>query len=359
MIKRFISLVALGGLAAAASAQTTQLFGLVDLGPQYLQSGANSPLAGNHLSRLYDGVVYGPGSRWGLRVSEDLGDGLKASVLAEFGFRADTGTLTQGGRACGRQCFVSLSSPKAGELRLGRQYILHTELLPVAHPVGGVTALSPGGIYTLTTGTIAVFIDAPRIDNAVHYISPSFGGFRVQAMVAPGEGTADRYQGLKASYVQGPIHVAVMHEWSKARVVAAAGPSTVNKLSEIAASYDFGFAKVFSGYQRGTDLTTGVGTQIGTLTMPGLAGGPATKNSAYSVGVEKNIDLFNVHAGYTAAKFSNTSGADRTISRYGVGAVYYLSKQTSIYGDIALAGGDLKDYVSEKRVYQLGLRKIF
>lgn len=361
MLKRFFTLAALGGLATAASAQTTtQLYGLLDLSVQYLQSGANAPFAGSHLTRLADGTTYGPGSRWGLRVNEDLGDGMRAGALAEFGFNADTGTLGQGGRACGRQCFIYLSSTKLGDIRLGRQYMLHDELLPLAHPVGGVTALSPGGVYTLPGGTIPIFLDAPRIDNAIQYLSPSFGGFRVQAMVALSEGTQDRYQALKASYAQGPVNVALVHEWSKARgPVAPGAPSTVNKISEIAGSYDFGVAKVYAGLQKGSDLTTGVGTQIGTLTLPGLTGGAATKTSAYSVGVDKTIDVFNVHAGYANVKFSNASGAERTIGRYGVGGVYYLSKQTSIYGSIAFASGDLKDFVNEKRIYQLGLRKAF
>jgi predicted porin len=126
MKKSLLSLGALAAFAGAASAQSTvTLYGLLDLNVQHLRSGDASPLAGGNLTRLADGGTYGPGSRWGLRLSEDLGSGLKANVVLESGFNGDTGTSSQGGRLFGRQAFVSLASAAAGEIRLGRQYTLH------------------------------------------------------------------------------------------------------------------------------------------------------------------------------------------------------------------------------------------
>ena len=90
MKKSLIALAALGAFAGAASAQSSvTLYGLVDINYQHLRSGDLSPLAGESLNRLSYGHVYGPGSRWGLRVSEDLGSGLKANVVLESGFNAD------------------------------------------------------------------------------------------------------------------------------------------------------------------------------------------------------------------------------------------------------------------------------
>src|SRR5437763_15267758 len=85
MIRSFVSLAALATLATGAAAQTSSttvtIYGLVDLSVQHLRSGDRSPFAGQNQTRLADGVIYGPGSRWGLRVSEDLGGGLSARAL--------------------------------------------------------------------------------------------------------------------------------------------------------------------------------------------------------------------------------------------------------------------------------------
>ena len=358
---RIAMLAALGSLTTGAVAQQSSsltIFGLVDLSVQHLRSGDGSPLSGANLTRLADGTVYGPGSRWGIRVSEDLGSGLRAAALLESGFLADTGALGQGGRSFGRQAFLSLSSPAAGELRMGRQYMLHDETQALSNPAGNTTVLNPGSVYTLRTGTIPLFIDAPRIDNALHYLSPTFGGFRLQGMVALGEGTQDRYQGLRASYGQGPLNLAATYEQSKAIARPAGGPSNVNKIFECGANYDFGLFKLFGGFQRGTDLTTGIGTQIGNLTLPGMSG-PATELKAVNIGASKQLGAANLMANYTRSRFSGASGETVAVGRFGLGATYAFSKLTSVYGAFALATGDLKEHASEKQIFQLGLRKAF
>src|SRR5882672_6380923 len=325
MIKPLAILFALGGFATAASAQssTVTIYGLLDLNVQYLRSGASSPLAGNHLTRLADGTTYGPGSRWGIRVNEDLGGGMAAGVLMESGLLADTGALAQGGLGWGRQVFVSLSSTAAGELRLGRQYILHDETMGTTNVAGNITALNPGGVSTLQTGTFPIFIDAPRMNNALHYLSPTLSGFKLQAMVGLGEGTTDRYQGLKVSYNAGPVSAAAAYEQSKAKTLPPSGKSTVNKIFEGGVTYDFGAFKLAGGYQQGKDLTTGSGTQIGTLTFPGLTGGPATDSKAFNVGASMPVGPAVLVANYTHGKFTNASGAQVTMGRYGVSATYY------------------------------------
>lgn len=360
MIKPMATLLMLTGFATAAVAQSTTvtLYGLVDLSVQHLRSGDRSPLSGQDDTRLTDGTVYGgPGSRWGLRVIEDLGGGLKTGVLIEAGFLADTGNLAQGGRAFGRQSYIFLGG-RAGDLRLGRQYILHDETLAVASATRGTTMLHPGSIYTLTSGVINLMLSAPRIDNAVQYLSPTMNGFRAQAMIALSEETQDRYQGLKGSYSGGSFNAALTYEQSKANVVPPGGDSTVNKVFVVGANYDFGGFKLYGGYEQVKDFAIGAGTQIGTLTLPGLPG-PATELKAYNVGASIVLGKTELMTNYTRSRFSSASGADVTIGRYGVGAAYSLSKLTTVYAVVAIAAADLKDDVNEKQFVQVGLRKAF
>jgi predicted porin len=362
---RLASLVALGTLGGAAAAQSptaspsqVTLYGIVDLSMHHLRSGARSALGGADVTRMMDGTVYGPGSRWGLRISEDLGDGMKAGALLENGFLADTGTLGQGGRIFGRQAYLILSSTTFGELRMGRQYMLHDEILGVASPSAGFTITNPGGIYTLPSGTIQMFIDANRIDNAVHYLSPVLHGFRIQGMVAPGEGTQDLYRGLKASYVNGPFTTAAAFEQSKARVVPPGGTSNVNRIAEFGANYNFGVIRLYGGYQRGKNLTTGVGTQLGTLNLPGLPG-VATNSKAYNVAASTQLGATQLMFNYTRSRFGSASGAEVSLGRVGLAATYWLGKQTALVAAFTVANGSLREYVNEKQLYQLGLRKVF
>ncbi|WP_157268467.1 porin [Azohydromonas aeria] len=363
MKKSLIALAALGAFAGAASAQSSvTLYGLVDLSYQYTKAGDDAPLAGDSVSRLTDGTAYGPGSRWGLRVSEDLGSGLKANVVLESGFNADDGTGAQGA-LFGRQAFVSLASAVAGEVRLGRQYTLHDEVQVLNNPFGNSTVLNPGaGAFGNTAaGRVPLFIDAVRQNNAIQYISPSFGGFRLQGMVAldesSGTGTGtDRYYGIKGTYGQGPLNVALSYEQSKDKD-GGAGGGTVNKIASLGANYDFGVAKVFAGYQQGKDLAAGPGF-AGSLATPDLVGA-VTKLKAFTVGASVPFGAFTVGANYTKSKLENAAGADTDLAKAGLVATYSLSKTTTVYTGYAQALGDLKDDVNEKRVFQLGLRKAF
>jgi predicted porin len=71
------------------------------------------------LNRLQSGGL--SGSRFGLRGSEDLGDGLRGIFTLEAGINLDDGTFGQGGIAFGRQAFAGLQGG-FGQLTLGRQY---------------------------------------------------------------------------------------------------------------------------------------------------------------------------------------------------------------------------------------------
>ena len=86
---------------------------------------AGNAAGGATIKRVEDGTGLGlSGSRLGFRGTEDLGGGLTAGFVLEGGFLADAGTLAQGGRAWGRQVYVSIANASVGELRMGRQYLV-------------------------------------------------------------------------------------------------------------------------------------------------------------------------------------------------------------------------------------------
>ena len=383
MKKSLIALATLGAFAGAASAQSSvTLYGLIDLSVQHVKSGDLSPNAGKSQTKLADGVEWGPGSRWGLRVSEDLGSGLKANVVLESGFSADTGSSTQGGRLFGRQAFISLASAAAGEVRLGRQYSLNDEVVALNNPFGNTMFLHTGVYYTAggataagvpvagSTQKVPLFVDSPRIDNSIQYISPSFGGFRVQGMYGFDEqvGTAttsgqDRYYGLKGSFANGPLNVALSYEQNKL-LAPVGGEDKANKTWTLGANYNFGVARVFGGFQQVKDLVNTA--SAGNIVQAGVAGTGASASAltadklrSWTVGVSVPVGAFTVGANYVRAKYDFVGGGDETIGRAAVGATYSLSKTTTLFTAYQQATGDLKDEVNEKRGVEIGLRKSF
>jgi general bacterial porin, GBP family len=374
MIKPCVLLLALAGYASANAAQSTfqppadipegpngkttlSIYGLLDLYIGQVHSGSQAPLAGASQWRLSDGTTYGPGSRFDFKVNQDLGSGWSAGLLMELGYLANQGTLAQGGRIFGRQGFAFIKSDDLGEFRFGRQYMLDDDSVNSTNPTGGTTGLAPGSVANVKAGTIALWIDPSRIDNALQYASPIYGGLQGKAMLAFNQGVQDRYEGLKLAYNSGPIGVEAVYEQSSARVPVN-GKTTVNKVTQLGANYDFGAVKLFAGAQQGKDLTTGIGTQVGTWALPTLPG-PATQLKSFNVGASTQIGRTFLFGNFQRTQYQSASGATVNISRFGPGAMWWWNKQTAFYGAVAIIGSDLKDYVNEKTLVQVGFRKFF
>jgi predicted porin len=360
------SAAALAVIPAAAVAQTASpsvvLYGAVDLNVNRFTAGSRA--GGSSVTRLTDGTAMGRRpSRFGIRVDEDLGGGLKAGVQLENGFNADTGTLGQGGLLWGRQAFIFLADSKRGEVRFGRQYIeSDISVLPVGVPFGNTLATKASVLVTGAGFALPVVLDiAARANNTVEYRTPVVGGFSGVIQVAPGEGTADRFHGVSGVYASSTLSAAVSYEWNKDRVT---GDDT-NKVTTMAASYNFGAFKLMGALQQGRSLTntSGNGTAANVnFAVPATSAGPqfvATRIDARIAGVEVPMGNITVGASVIETSYKGDAGQSTDYRRFGVAANYDLSKRTSLYSAITFAGGDLKDYILERRVMQVGIKHTF
>jgi len=161
-----------GALAAPAYAQSNvTLYGLIDAGVERL----NHTSAGGGITRM-PSIAGSAASRWGLRGSEDLGDGLKAVFTLESGFGSDNGAFQQGGRAFGRQAFVGLSGGW-GTVSLGRQYSM-------LFPGAANTDIFLAQIYG--AGAFDTYLAGPRLVNALAYLG-KFGGVTLGALYSLGK----------------------------------------------------------------------------------------------------------------------------------------------------------------------------
>ncbi|MEO8152028.1 MAG: porin [Rhizobacter sp.] len=347
------ALLVVAGTAHAQSSVT--LYGLIDLAVDNYKSGSQTGLGS--VWKLNDGVVNGfNGSRWGVRVSEDLGGGLKANALMEGGLSADTGALGQGGLGFGRQVYVGLSSASAGEVRLGRQYILEDSVMGQSNPFGNAAVNNQGTGVTNMGKALPFWLNAPRANNVVQYQTPTMGGFYAAAQLAPGEATTDRFHGVKLAYGTSSLNVAMAYEWNKSR---ATGENT-NKSLTIAANYNFGPVKLLGGIQRDSELTTTAGngsfTGANLLVTDGAGTFTAAKIGGYTLGVEIPTGAMTWGINYSGVKYESVAGRTSTLGKAAFTGRYSLSKNTFLYAGFHMSTGDLKDYITEQRVIQAGLR---
>ncbi|MET0334542.1 MAG: porin [Rhizobacter sp.] len=353
-----ITLLAAAALLTAGAAQAQSsvvLYGLVDLAIDHYKAGSAS--GAGDVTKMNDGVVNGlNGSRWGVRVNEDLGGGLKANAVLEGGLSADTGALGQGGLAFGRQVFVGLSQNGVGELRMGRQYILSDSVMGLTNPYGNAGVANQGTASTNVGRNLPFWLNAPRANNVVQLSTANLGGFIGSLQVAPGEGTADRFHGVKLGFGSGPFNAAVSYEWNESRATGA----DVNKSLTLGANYNFGPVKVLGGIQMNTDLALGSGNGAFTganLLVTSAAGTfTASEINGYSVGVQVPVDRFTFGVNYSGVKYESSTGSNATLGKAALLGWYALSKNTFLYSGVSFSTGDLKDYIAENRVVQAGVR---
>lgn len=183
---KFKSVLLISGMVAACSrwdvacAQSNVTFyGLLDTGINWTNSvqraapGAPNGRSGASQLAQVDEVMQG--GRWGMKGSEDLGGGYRSIFQIEGGFDLGTGVLYQGGTEFGRQAFVGISAPW-GTVTIGRQYDLFTS------SIGVMQSATTTGAFGCRPGDIDNMCNNYRINNAIKYQSPSWGGLAFGAL---------------------------------------------------------------------------------------------------------------------------------------------------------------------------------
>ncbi len=261
-MKFTLGVIALALAAPAAFAQSSvTLYGVVDLGGQYL-SGHSKDVQ----------VISGgqAGSRIGFKGSEDLGSGYFADFVLEGGINVDTGGSAQGGQLFGRQAFGALRTP-FGTASAGRQYSsIYTQTGDFSEfsnvSVGATTAIIGGfaGGYepirgsansaTTSTATGSELNGSPaRVNNSFRYTTPSFEGVKASFLYGAGEVTGDtsgtRLFDYSVRYTNYGLDALVSYVSDKAgNGTAVANSKTDVGIITVSAAYTIGAFKVEGGY---------------------------------------------------------------------------------------------------------------
>lgn len=135
-------------MAQAAPSGSVTIYGLLDTAVRH---NGNANAAGDSNTSMQDGIF--TGSRWGLRGSEDLGGGLRATFSLEAGYNLGTGASLQGTTAAdfgqeavsprfwGREAWIGLRGAWGG-VQLGRQYTVAHTLAARFQPLGNPNNLA-------------------------------------------------------------------------------------------------------------------------------------------------------------------------------------------------------------------------
>lgn len=358
MKKSLIALAVLAAAGAASAQSSVSLYGLADVYVGSVKNTIANPGSKTQTAVNSSGLN---NSRWGLRGSEDLGNGLKANFVLEAGFETDTGAAGSLGSTFQRKSTVGLSGA-FGSVELGRNYTAYDTLRAVTNNTADTNVAvtnevwQNGSTYN-ANGTINVSADYDnRVSNSIRFDSAVYGGFSGSVaygfgenkdwdsknnVLAKGNDSTDNLS-LHVKYANGPLLVG--YAYQQQNTANSANKDT--KFNLLAGSYDFGVAKLVAGYN------TVKRQQTATL------GG---EDKEYQFGVEAPLGAVTLYAGYANSENETTGGV--TVSErsgYNLAATYALSKRTTAYAgykNIEIDSGAGKG--NEINAFAVGVRHTF
>ncbi len=367
MFKKSLAAVALlGAFAGSAFAADVTLYGVVDEGFLYTHKDADKTgVDAVDKLELKNGIQ--AGSRWGLKGTEDLGNGLKVGFILESGFNADDGTQSVSGTLFNREASLNVMGP-FGQLSLGKIGAI-TQGTSSWGKVGAVSAFGTSyGAANVGNATNVFAATVGVMDNTIAYQTPKFAGFTVYAQYSMGsskaaygnwtqtmvenESSTDRYYALGATYANGPVNlyfaVDSVNYASYFDKTGTTTPSTKDMDDSLTVafggSYDFSVVKVFAGAQYFDEVLVNKVSGLSNVGLDFLK----SKMEGYALQASASAPLAG-GTGYFGVGYVDASEADSVAASAGfdikyyvtsVGYKYDLSKRTNVYGVLSYAKGD-------------------
>lgn len=252
MKKTLIALAAVAATGVAFAQSSVTLYGVADAGIG--QTGAVEGVD-NDTSFLGSSKMNNGNSRWGIRGTEDLGGGLKASFNFEQGINIADGTLSQSGPGpFSRAAWMALSGG-FGEVRLGRT--LNPSFFAAA-----AWELTGAANYSVVVNQFAPVLGGIRNSSQFQYTSPNMGGVTATlGYILEENNGGDAKVDLNVLYRGGPLAVGLGYN----------KVSGAEKNWHIGANYNFGAFRVAgawidpAGASKGFSI--GAGTTVGPVSL--------------------------------------------------------------------------------------------
>ena len=356
MRKSLLAVAVLGAFAGTAMAADVTLYGLVDTGLVYTHAKYNKGegLDSKKIRQFEMKSGNQSGSRWGLKGTEDLGNGYKVGFVLETQFTSDNGmeksdtffhrqsTLDVSG-GFGQVYFGRLGAPMNGTGTIGK--------------AGQLSAFGTSwGDYAANVGSTMV-ADTVR-NNVIAYVTPNFAGFQGYAYYSMGSNDSaenksvgnERYAAIAATYKNGPLSLFANVD----RIFYAHG---VNQHPDhpddsltvtFGGNYDFGVVKVYGGAQYFDDVKANKFGAVKTLYADQLTTMGKVKGFGLNLSVSAPVFGGTAMAGVSyldgkQAKVVDEVKYDFNRARVSVGYTYPFSKRTNVYAVAGYGKDELKD----------------
>lgn len=376
MKKTLAAVAVLGAFAGSALAADVQLYGVVDTGFQYLNADADiTGVDSTNSFSMESGMQ--SGSRFGIKGTEDLGNGLTVGFILENQFSSDTGALKNEDSFFHREASLFLEGG-FGKVAFGRMGSINGGASSWGK-YGVISAFGTSwGNYSAQAGNWAV--GAGMWDNMIAYETPSFAGFKVFAQYGMGntvsdtwtdtnnvdhevswgtenESSSDRYYAIGASYANGPLNLYFAVDsinYSSVSLIETGanlsyGDTDDSLTVTLGGNYDFEVVKLFAGAQYFDEIK--LSKLNGAINYGYADQGFAGKVKGWSLGVSGSIPVAGgnvlVGAAYVDAEAADSidNGDEMTRWIVSAGYDYPLSKRTNVYG-ILTYNQDSIDYAN-------------
>ena len=375
MKKTLAAIAVLGAFAGTALAADVTLYGKIDGGLNYTHVSKDAQDSKTHKVSSSNSDSFearsgqNSGSRFGIKGTEQIADGLTVGFQLENGFDSDTGKLGQGDRLFGREARVYVTTD-FGEIAFGRMGGIDAgtgsyDLVGDASVFGAGWGSMTGSMGTYFKGK------SDRYDNMITYKSPEFAGLTLVAQASlsrdssaeDDEGThlADRYYAIGMGADYGALTGALTFSMQDYGGISGrkTGTDTPAAIADgeyndsdgytvtAYGAYDFGVTKVSLGAQYFDNVAQVRGSIIGELDGKtgdfkwedvdfGVTGYGVILGAITPIGSGSLFTSVS-YADYEAAKLSdkadqaNLDKADYKVYGVGVGYQYPLSKRTYVY----------------------------
>lgn len=358
MQKKLIAVAVLGAcVAGSAFAANVDVYGRIDTGLSYVHYDETGLSDAKDTLSLDSGLS--SGNRWGLKGSEDLGNGYQVGFVLESGFDADTGALGAGG-IFAREATLRVSGP-FGSIYAGRMGRIGSDAGSVGFYAGSVSPFGSG--WGKMPGHFAVTANYDsRYNNALAYVSPKVGPVTVYAQYTMGNTTEnesgdDRLFSLGAQADFGALQVLGLVEYLNKKSVADTTEYDDSQYDDsytinLGGSYDFSVAKVFLAgqYFKAAPNYAGMKANYAEL-VKGKEWRYSFDGFGVNVGATAPIGAgqFLVSAGYGKGDLNiDTKDAKRSADAYiiQVGYTYPFSKRTNLYAGAGYMQTSMEDGIT-------------
>lgn len=353
MQKTLAALAVCGAFAGSAMAADVTLYGILDTGVGYSHVDFDGQKEKTDNFSMMAGQA--SGSRWGLKGTEDLGNGLTVGFILESGFESDTGANSSSTAFFNRESSLYLQGG-FGKIGFGRMGAFNNGQSSWAK-IGMISAFGTSSWGGYSAQLSNLMSTAGQWNNMIAYETPDFAGFKVFAQYGMGsndhenESSSDRFYAIGASYNNGPIAAYLAVDSINYQTVGSKMPAGVDiddsLTVTLGGSYEFEVAKVYLGAQYFDEVTlNSIGGITKTLAdgkkINDVSAGNFFKIKGYGISLSADAHVAGGKAmlglGYVDAKLADSQkkdadGFDIDLTRYtaSIGYDYLFSKRTDVY----------------------------